>query len=305
MVAIARSTTVESLYQLAARQYGLISREQALAAGVSPSSIRHAVDSKRWTRKYQGVYIVAGVPDSWHQRLLAACMLGGDEALASGRSAAALLRLSGFRPGPIEISTPRNLRRSDIVVRRVASLELADVTQVSGIPTTDPARTLIDLAGITPPEPLEIAFHDALFRLISVPRLRWRLNLKSTKGQPGVGLLREWLEELGPNGRPAESGLETILYRRLVNAGLPRPVRQHPIGVRRPDLAYPEIGLAIEAYGYGSHNGKVKWQKDLDRDNELQSQGWTVVHVTWDRLMNDPDGVVDLIRGFLGRGRLL
>lgn len=141
--------------------------------------------------------------------------------------------------------------------------------------------------------------HDALFRLISIPRLRWRLNLTSTKGKPGVGLLREWLDELGPNGRPAESGLETLRYRRIVDSGLPKPVRQHPIGRRRADLAYPEVKLAIEAYGYGSHNGKVKWQKDLDRDNELQRQGWTVIHITWDRLMNDPDGVVELIRSFL------
>ena len=237
--------------------------------------------------------------------MLAACLAGGDGTLASHRSAAVLLEFSGFRPGHVEVSSSRNIRRPEVIVHRVKLWLPADVTKVRGIPCTDPARTLIDIAGVVPERPLEIAFHDALTRLTSVPRLEWRLNLKSTSGKPGVGLLKQWIGELGPHGRPSESGFEVLLYRLLVNSGLLRPVRQYPVRVgrrdRRIDLAYPDERLAIEAVGYEAHRGKLRWQSDLGRGNELQSLGWRVLHITWDQFTRDPEGIVALVRKFLGR----
>lgn len=309
MAAIEPRTTRVAVKQLAERQYGIIGRDQALAAGVSPAAIKHYVNSEQWTRVHKGVYAIAGSPETWHQSLIAACLLGGDGTLASHRSAAALLKLSGFAPGPIDLSTTRNLRRTDISVHRVASLPRADVIRVAGIPCTDPARTLIDLASILDEEPLEITFHEVLFHLISLSRLIWRLDFPDMKTKAGVGLLRRWVEELGPNGRPSQTGLEVRTYRLLVSSDLPPPVRQYPVVVsgrnRYIDLAYPGVPLAIETDGYRYHHGKVKWESDRIRSNELQAAGWQMIFVTDERLKRDPNSLVALARGYLGRSGLL
>jgi very-short-patch-repair endonuclease len=303
MDAIAAKTTRGSIEKLAASQFGLISYDQALSLGLTPSAIKHQVSSGRWNRLHRGVYAIAGTPNSWHQALLAASLSAGKRSLASHRSAAALLQMDGFRPGPIEVSTTKNLRRTSFTIHRVDAWPRCDVSRIHGIPATDPARTLLDLAAITAPQPLEIAFHDVLTRLISVSRLAWRLNFDNTKGKRGVGLLREWLEEIGPHGRPAGSGFEVLLYRLLVEAGLPRPVRQHPIRVdgrtRYADLAYPDFQLIIEALGYKAHRGKLKWESDFDRGNQLEAAGWHLLHITWDQYKRDPQGIVALVRRFL------
>ena len=49
---------------------------------------------------------MAGAPATWHQRLMAACLVGGPGAVASHRSAGALWGLDGLAPGPIEVTVP-------------------------------------------------------------------------------------------------------------------------------------------------------------------------------------------------------
>ena len=47
------------------------------------------------------------------------------------------------------------------------------------------------------------------------------------------------------------------------------------------DFAYPDIKLAIEAEGYRWHSSRARWERDLERRNELTALGWRVIHVTW------------------------
>jgi hypothetical protein len=69
-----RSTACE---ELAARQHGVVSREQALAAGLTKRAIHTRVASGRWDRLHRGVYRALPLPASWHQRLMAAVLHGG------------------------------------------------------------------------------------------------------------------------------------------------------------------------------------------------------------------------------------
>ena len=46
------------------------------------------------------------------------------------------------------------------------------------------------------------------------------------------------------------------------------------------DFAYVEQRVAIEADGWESHAGRVRWEYDRERDAMLLRQGWRVVHVT-------------------------
>ncbi len=71
-------------------------------------------------------------------------------------------------------------------------------------------------------------------------------------GRRGVDRMRRWLERVGDRARPAQSGLEIDVADAAVAAGLPEPVRQHPVTLRNGevihlDLAWPEAQARLRA----------------------------------------------------------
>jgi hypothetical protein len=74
--------------RIAARQLGLITRRQALDAGITPGEIRWRAATGRWNVIRFGVFAVAGAPPSWEQRVLAAVLAGPPGTVASHFSAA-------------------------------------------------------------------------------------------------------------------------------------------------------------------------------------------------------------------------
>lgn len=291
--------------RLARNQYGLLSRAQCLACGLSASSVDRRVVSGQFEVILPGVYSLLGVPSSWHQKVMAACLWAGAGAVSSHRTAGALWGLDGIPPGFVEITTPRRLRSKEVFVHQ-SLLMPGDATTLGNIPVTDVTRSLIDLGSVVAREAVEAALDDALRRrLTSLRVLRQRLDDLGGKGRRGAGILRSLLEERDPSRAPAESVLESRLVRMLRQARLPQPVSQYEIRIKgrllaRVDLAYPEVHLAIEADGYRYHSGRVAWQRDLHRRNSLTSIGWRVIHVTWKDVVSDGERVLAEIRQALG-----
>ncbi|HEX9505271.1 MAG TPA: type IV toxin-antitoxin system AbiEi family antitoxin domain-containing protein, partial [Acidimicrobiia bacterium] len=91
------------LTPIARRQYGLLTTRQALTS-LTTRQLRRRLRDGRLERVRRGVYRVGGVPESWHQKVLAACLAAGPNARASFRSAAALYELEGFATGILEVS---------------------------------------------------------------------------------------------------------------------------------------------------------------------------------------------------------
>lgn len=298
------------LAPLVASQYGVFSRDQATRLGVSKNVIRRRLEAGRWETLHPNVFRVAGSPSSWRQSLVAACLAWGEGSVVSHRAAAALWRLAGFGPGPIELIVTRKRKLAaapGIVARRLPALPPADVGVVDAIPVTTVARTLIDLASVAPREAVEEALDDALRRrLVSLSRLRWRVSELSRSGRPGVTLTRSLLAARDPSAVP-ESVFETRLLRILTESGVPRPVLQHPLRdhnglVAVVDFAFPAARLAVEADGYRWHSGRVRWEHDLARRNALTSLGWRVIHVKWEDLTSNRIDVIRTIKNALARG---
>ncbi|MGH2727306.1 MAG: DUF559 domain-containing protein, partial [Actinomycetota bacterium] len=55
---------------------------------------------------------------------------------------------------------------------------------------------------------------------------------------------------------------------------------------------YPDKLLAVEVDGYRWHSGRIRWQRDLTRRNELTRLGWRVIHVTADDLARRPNETI-------------
>src|SRR2546423_1362985 len=160
--------------RIAGRQHGSFSRRQAVAVGATPVAVRVRVESGRWRVIHRGVYAIAGAPDTWHQRLMAASLATGG--LVSYSAAARLWGLE-IRATGIHLLIPRGrVRRHDgISVHTTTDLIDADRATVDGIPVTSVARTICDLARALPFTKLDDLVGDALHQgLVRLPRLAWR-----------------------------------------------------------------------------------------------------------------------------------
>ncbi|MGI8808164.1 MAG: type IV toxin-antitoxin system AbiEi family antitoxin domain-containing protein [Acidimicrobiales bacterium] len=271
---------------IATRQHGLFSRAQAVEAGATMATIRSRLDAGRWVRVGPGVYRIAGVPVTWNQRALAACLVAGHGAVVSHRSAAVVWGISGFRPGPLEITVPPGRSNRNALARVHRSP--VDGVRREGIPVTRPARTVADLAGVVSGARLEEAVDDALCR-----RLCRLDEVTAPAGRRGSAALRTVLEAWNGDALP-DGVAEMRVVRRLLAAGLPQPVRQHEIHdngrfVARVDLAYPQVRLAIELDGFRWHAGRGPFRSDRLRRNRIEAAGWRLLETA-------PDDIDELCR---------
>ena len=296
-----------ALARLARRQYGLVSRMQAMEAGASRSLIQRRLDSGRWERLFTGVYRLAGTVPSLQQRLLATSLAAGEGAVVSYRAAALLWAPEGFTGEVLEISVPRARRLTlpGVKVHRPRDLTRIDRTHHARIPVTTPTRTLIDLAAVTHIDVVEETLDHMLRRgLTTLTRLRWRLGELGRSGRPGIAAMRSLLDARLPSDPVPESPFETKLLRLIRRAGLPGPVLQHEIldrgrFVARVDFAYPDVKLAIEADGHQWHSSRARFDRDRARLNALTAMGWRVIHVTSTQMRDELDGVVAQIAAAL------
>ena len=58
------------------------------------------------------------------------------------------------------------------------------------------------------------------------------------------------------------------------------------------DFADPLLKVAIEVDGRAFHSDTSAFERDRERQNMLALRGWLVLRFTWERLVNDPEGVV-------------
>ena len=276
----------ESCDRLAAAQHGVLSRRQALEAGLTERAIDGRLSSGRWQVVHAGVYVPRAVPASWHQRVMAAILRGGASALASHRCAAALWQLDGVKERPVEISLKAGRRIRGAIVHRRRASDDPSVVVFEGIPATGVERTLLDLAAVITPRRLALALDDAL-RRGSTTLEGMRETVQGQRGRTGLRSLRQLLDARDDRDPLVESRLESALLRLLSTHSLPLPVPQHRVldgnaFVARLDFAYPSHRLAIETDGYRWHGGVETWRRDLRRENRLKLLGWTVLHFSWE-----------------------
>jgi hypothetical protein len=290
---------------LLAKQAGVFTSAQATACRVGRATLSRRAAAE-WTRVFPGVY-VAGEP-SFEQRLRAACLWAGAEAVLSHGAAGRLLGLAGCGEAEPALTVPpqQHKRPPGIRVHR-AHVPAEDRRPVKGLPCTTAARTLVDLAGTLSEEDLAIAVEDAWRRKIAA--LDWverRLRQLGSRGRPGTKALRRVLDDCWDRKRPLDSALEVRVWRLLQRSALPTPVPCHAVDYDddegepgRIDFAYPDARLAIEADGFEAHSQRAVFEKDRVRLSRLAAAGWRVVHVTWEQL-GDPERLLKRIARALG-----
>jgi very-short-patch-repair endonuclease len=299
------SESMKAVIRHALANDGVITRREALALGMNERTLSRRLEDGLLVKVATGVYAVPGVFES------EATVLG-----AAGRSLGAVVshqtaaRLHGVTlPGPrLVVSVPH--RRThlfpDVIVHQLTDIRALDVCRVDGLPTTTPARTVVDLAAVLSLTRLGRAIDRfATRRIVSFAEMSDTLDGLARKGKPGVVKLRRALEpRLGTKGL-SESDLESILLEVIRLASLPEPDLQYrPPWLKhvngRVDVSYPEEKLVIEGDSREWHGDEYTFQADRERDNLAQLAGWRILRFTWHDITKRPNYVVSSIRRALG-----
>jgi Transcriptional regulator, AbiEi antitoxin len=276
----------------ARRRHGTISWQAATALGIPGSTLTSWVTSGRLIRAAPGVMIIAGSPETWHQRVAVAAASGSG--WASHRCAATLWRLDGFPPRQIEVLTlhGRRHKRTAWIVHESRVIRGVDLDDFDGIPCTSVVRTLLDLAAVAHPflvgQALDCACRKSPGMLQAVDQRHVEL---ARRGRRGTRLMRELLDERLGRGRFNDSGFETKALRLVRSVGLPEPVLQFEVHdgefVVFLDLAWPDIKWFIECDSLANHFGKRAHEWDRARRRRLKGIGWDCAEVTYDQVTKD------------------
>lgn len=298
-----------SLAAQAAEQHGLFSVQQVRASGLSHAAASRRLSSGRWLSVHRGVYRVAGTPETWHGRMMAATLAAGEDSMASHRSARRLWAL-GKTTEFCEIVVPYDHERRlrGVGIHRCNLLLPVDRRVVESIPVTGPELTLLQLGSILPPWTIDGLVDDAINRGLTIlPKLRWRLKELGKQGRNGCGVLREVLDARDPEAAAAATKLERALHRIVKHSSLPNPQLQHVIRapdgrfIGRVDAAWPEHRVVVEAEGAEWHAALKHWAKDMERQNDLEAHGWSVFRFSYWQVIADPDYVLRTLTSRLSR----
>jgi very-short-patch-repair endonuclease len=281
----ANSGREAAIARIAARQHGVVTRTQLLAAGLLPSGISDRVSAGRLHRIHRGVYAV-GHPNIGNEgRWMAAVLTCGKGAVLSHRGAGALWGILRPRPehdgeslGPVDVTVPGDggrKRRGGIRLHRSTTLFPADVTRRAGIPVTKPARTLRDLRRTLPSRQFAAALRQAEF-------LRLPLEHRVTPDR-------------------TRSELETRLLAICRRHRLPRPEVNVPVDRFLVDFLWRPARLIVELDGWEFHRTRSAFEEDRARDARLKLLGYDVLRFTWRQVQSEPRQVAAAIRALLRR----
>lgn len=280
--------------RVAEQHHGVFAAHHLRELGVARHERNYRLSAGRWAIVYEGAYRIAGVPLSWHGRVLAACWAGGVRAVASHRTAAELWQFPGRNTTFIELTCPRwhRARHDDLVVHESRVTEQLPST-IECIPVTSAARTLFDLAAVVGPGTLDLAVESALRRrLTEVAELQDVLQRLGRRGRAGIANIRRVLDAHDPSRALTESEAERRLLLALGRHGLPAPVVQYEIRdddgrlVARVDFAYPDHHIAIEYDSFEHHTGRAAIVRDGARRNAIVALGWLPITATARDLTN-------------------
>jgi hypothetical protein len=293
---------LRTIAALAAEQHEVVSRAQILSRGVSRSAFqRHAADG-RLLPVGTHTYRFAGTALTWRGQLQAGLLDLGPDALVGGRAAAALHRLDGFEPGPLEFVVPRTQRERRTVgdVRSGPPVPILDRTRVDGLAVTSPALTVIHLSANASRREVANALDSAVrLGLLTADVVRGRLVVHRGHRLVGAPVLDEVLAEAG-----VESYLERRFLRLVRQAGLPEPALQrvHRRGSRlvaRVDFDFAPLPIVVEVGGQLGYLTRTERQRQERRRSELQLLGRIVYFFTYEDVTADSSYVVATLRSAL------
>jgi Transcriptional regulator, AbiEi antitoxin len=295
------------------RQAGVITRAQAIAAGMTRHAVYARLASGRWQRLHAGVYATYSGPLARESQLWAAVLGARPGAVLCHQTAAELHGLLEPRKGgAIHVMAPRGREvapMSGVVVHYARRVDAARHPALEP-PRTRLEETVLDLAETerTATGAISWILDACASRRTTPDRL-----LGAMAARPRVRRRKILLAALGDARIGVQSILEHgYLYRVERPHGLPAGTHQRRTrsaeSSRYEDVRYEEYGVIVELDGQQAHPDGERW-RDTRRDNSNASSGLITLRYTYADVMERPCEIADEVaralasRGYTGGAR--
>lgn len=261
----------------------LVTRAELLSRGVPATTIRSWVRGGRLHPEFDGVYAVGYPLTMREERWLAAVIACGPGAVLSHQSAGVHLGFLVAEGKDIDVTAARS-RKDQRGIRVHRPRTSPRSIEHRGIPTTTVAQTLLDLAATFTERNLEQALGEAQLSPFFVAQELEAVLCDSPKG---VARLRKaWRVEHG-QGVPRNL-MERRFLKLMREAGVRRPAVNQPWGSWEIDALWLPEGIAVELDGRAPHTRAAQFQRDRDKDADLQLAGLIALRYTWADLTRRP-----------------
>lgn len=295
------------LVGLAKNRFGVATRQEALQCGLSHDQINRRIALGAIEEPAPGALVIGAAPKTWEQEVAVAVLSLGPGAAASHLTAAALWGILNTSGGRVDVVVPRwDRTHRQFTVHESLDLIDSDVTVHRGIPTTVPARVVVDSGAVFKSAVPEIFHRAQRLGLVDPDAVSVFVRRVARKGRRGVGPAKALLRSLRMYPDRTESWAEDIYLRISRQAGLPEPLQQYEVRtfdgwfICRCDFAYPDIRLAIFIDGLSYHGDGAAFQNDRVQGNALSLIDWRYLRFTYWDLVKRPYLVVQQIRSALG-----
>jgi hypothetical protein len=285
----------------------LITRSQALGAGLTKDALRHRLSPDGpWRIVLPGIYMSHKGELTIGQREIAAVLYAGRGCVITG---AAALRRQGVRvplSDTVDVLIP--------VARKRLSANFVQIHRTNRMPErpwhgdgmlwAPPPRALADAArcGMADGDVRAFVADAIQQRKCTVQQLA--AELRSGPSQ-GSGSLRAALEEVADGIRSIAEG---DLRKLIKSGGLPDPLYNPAlyagdVFLARPDAWWAEAGVAVEVDSREWHLSPDAWRRTQDRHDAMSAHGIIVQHYAPRRIRTDGAAVLAQIRGALEAGK--
>ena len=265
-------------------------RRQARTLGISPGELR----GPGYGRLFSRVHVRADVVPDTRLRAAAALVIAPTGALVARHTAAVLMGGVVPHSPDVHLALPQGrLRVPGIDGRRAAHARHA---RMGAVLLTTAEDTFVDLAA-------DLALVDLVVlgdSLVKAGRTTGAALTSTAGGARGArGRLARRAASLVRDG--VDSPMESRLRMLLVLAGLREPVVNHVEYTeagrwsRRFDLSFPEHRLAIEYDGRQHAESAKQWERDVERREGLDQDGWRLVVVLAQGIHGRPEQTLDRV----------
>jgi very-short-patch-repair endonuclease len=281
----------------AARQYGLMRTDQLAACGLDKDAVARRVQKGQLQRVHYGVYAVGHLNSSLDAQFMAAVLAGGVGAYLSEWASCTLAGLVRWDGRLIDVTVRGESHRSrpGIRIHRARSLDVRDTKRIRGIPTTTPARAILEIAPQLSDARLKRLVRKAQAEKLASVR-QFAAMLGRANGHPAAHRIAAII---ATGAAPTYSGDEDAVLDLVLEAGFAHPQvnRRLIVGAatRRtpyfPDLRWPAQHLILEIDS-AWHDGRVAQELDAARQAELEAAGERVLRTTKEQALADPHQLV-------------
>jgi len=272
-------------------------RARGLAAGLTDIDLR----GRRFQRIFTGVYVEARARVDVVMRIRAALVVSPEGSHASHFTAAEIWGLCPPDQPLTHVSVPAEAegsRRRGVKTHEMASG--ADVVMRHGVAVSSPVRTFLEMSELVGLVDLVVMGDRAVAQKLTTPEEL--IRAADRHGAKGARRARR-AARLVRKG--VDSPMETRLRLLIVLAGLPEPevnlILRHADGSwqMRFDLCYPELRLVVEYDGRQHAEDDEQWDRDIDRREEMDEEGWRIIVVRSTGIYVCPERTLHRVRNAL------